>query len=261
MKTFVNRRFAPRIYSQFPVPISIIYRGQKSAGEGIVQELSRVGCRILGSNDSMVVGKTLSVQLSLPTSERSLLIEQAIVQRVKGLEFGVAFEHLRQREAERLGHLLDALCGTGIYSRIEAKYKVLKSDATGNRDETTRYGEGIMESAKEVSVWNIRGCLLSSLDFAEDLSHNQPEHAAAVSSFTQDVRRIKKELMRSFEKGAAPSSLHDIMTALTGAKTLASIMAEHDPEKNELLTGFVESLKYAQEEFIQKVQPDKGQQA
>jgi len=100
MKTFVNRRFAPRIYSQFPVPISIIYRGQKSAGEGIVQELSRVGCRILGSNDSMVVGKTLSVQLSLPTSERSLLIEQAIVKWAEGLEFGLTFKQLQGREAD-----------------------------------------------------------------------------------------------------------------------------------------------------------------
>ena len=116
MKTFVNRRFAPRIYSQFPVPISIIYRGQKSAGEGIVQELSRVGCRILGK-DPVVAGETLTVRIELPSSPKSLIIEQATVRWVKGLEFGVVFHDLPQREANRLQHLLEALLSSESYSR------------------------------------------------------------------------------------------------------------------------------------------------
>jgi len=55
-----NTRFALRVYSRFPVQITMIYLGQNSAGQGIVQELSRVGCRILG-NDPVVVGEALSV--------------------------------------------------------------------------------------------------------------------------------------------------------------------------------------------------------
>ncbi|HKP01452.1 MAG TPA: PilZ domain-containing protein [Nitrospiraceae bacterium] len=116
MKKFVNRRFAPRVYSQFPVPISIIYRGQDSAGEGIVQEVSRMGCRILGSNDSMVVGKTLSVRLSLATSQQSLFIGRATVKWVKGLEFGLAFKQLPPREADRLEHLLEEFVESGRYN-------------------------------------------------------------------------------------------------------------------------------------------------
>ncbi|HKP00237.1 MAG TPA: PilZ domain-containing protein [Nitrospiraceae bacterium] len=74
-----NKRFALRVNSPFPVQITMSYPGQVSAGLGIVQDLSRVGCRIVG-NDPVVAGETLSLQLSHPTSEQPLIIEQAIVQ-------------------------------------------------------------------------------------------------------------------------------------------------------------------------------------
>jgi hypothetical protein len=114
-----NKRFALRIYSRFPVQISMMYLGQNSAGQGIVQELSLVGCRILG-NDPVVAGESLSVRISLPTSHKPLIIEQAAVKWVKGLEFGIAFEHLHPREAHRLQRLLDALLGSGNYSGLPA---------------------------------------------------------------------------------------------------------------------------------------------
>ena len=114
-----------------------------------------------------------------------------------------------------------------------------------------------MKSADDrPSLWDLRTELLSSIDFAEDFAHNRPEYAAAVTSFSQDIRRIKKELMSSFKEGSAPSSLHDIVNGLTIAGAMASIMAEHHPEKSGPLTRFVESLNHAQEEFIQKVRPD-----
>jgi len=68
-------------------------------------------------------------------------------------------------------------------------------------------------------------------------------------------------VMSSFGKGSVPSSLHDIVTGLTGARTMASILAEHHPEKSGPLTEFVEGLKHAQEEFIRKVRPDVELQA
>ena len=109
-----NKRFAIRIYSRFPVQITMVYLGHYSAGQGIVQELSRVGCRILG-NDPVVAGETLRVQFSFSTSEQSMIIEQATVKWVKGLEFGIAFKRLQPREADRLQHLLDVLRGKGLY--------------------------------------------------------------------------------------------------------------------------------------------------
>jgi hypothetical protein len=110
-----NKRFALRIYSRFPVQISMTYRGQDSVGQGIVCELSRVGCRVLG-NDPVIAGQTLSVRITLPTSPKPLIIEQATVQWVKGLEFGIAFGHLDKRESDQLQRLLDALLESGSYS-------------------------------------------------------------------------------------------------------------------------------------------------
>lgn len=40
--------FKLRTYSRFPIRTSLIYMGQDFAGQGVIRELSRVGCRILG---------------------------------------------------------------------------------------------------------------------------------------------------------------------------------------------------------------------
>ena len=109
-----NKRFALRIYSRYPVQISMIYLGQDSAGQGMVQEISLVGCRILG-NEPVVVGENLSVRIALPNSPKPMIVEKAIVQWVKGLEFGIAFGHLDKREADQLQRLLDALLESGSY--------------------------------------------------------------------------------------------------------------------------------------------------
>ncbi len=108
------------------------------------------------------------------------------------------------------------------------------------------------------SLWDLRACLLSSVDFADDFAHNQPEYAADVTRFSQEIRRIKKQLMSSLEQGSAPSSLPAIVNGLTGARAMASILAERYPEKSVPLTRFVEGLKDAQEEFIGKVRPQAG---
>ena len=106
------------------------------------------------------------------------------------------------------------------------------------------------------SFWDIRRCLLSSVDFAEDFALRHPEHADAVARFLQEVRRIKRELTSSIEEGSASSSLPDIVVGLSGARGMASIMAKRHPEKSSPLTQFEESLKNAREEFIRKVRPE-----
>ena len=106
------------------------------------------------------------------------------------------------------------------------------------------------------SLWEIRSCLLSSVDFAEDFAHNRPECAVAVTSFLQDIRRIKKELMSSFEEGSASSSLPDIVNGLMGARTMASIMAERHPERSGPLSKFVEDLNLAQKQLIRSLRPE-----
>ena len=111
--------FTLRTYSRFPARMSIMYLGEDFAGQGIVRELSRVGCRVFG-NYPAIPGETLSVRISLPTSPNPLCIEQATVQWVRELEFGVAFEHLDEREADRLQHLLDEFLDSASYSDLPA---------------------------------------------------------------------------------------------------------------------------------------------
>ena len=94
--------------------------GQDFAGQGIVHELSRVGCRIFG-NYPVVAGDTMSARLSLPTHPKPLCIEQATVQWVKELEFGVSFNHLEEQEVARLQCMLDILLGSGSYSGLPAR--------------------------------------------------------------------------------------------------------------------------------------------
>ena len=105
-----NKRFALRIESQSPVVVSVKYVGQNSAGEGIVLNLSRVGCRILGS-EPVAAGETLSVRITSPASEKPLVL-QATVKWVKELEFGLAFKVLDEQEVHQLQRLLDELLGT-----------------------------------------------------------------------------------------------------------------------------------------------------
>ena len=106
------------------------------------------------------------------------------------------------------------------------------------------------------SFWDIRRCLLSSVDFAEDFSLNHPEHTDAVTRFSQEIRRLKNDLMSTFEEGSAPSEPHDIVVGLSGARGMASIMAKRHPDKSGILIRFEEGLKHAREEFIRNVRPE-----
>ena len=105
------------------------------------------------------------------------------------------------------------------------------------------------------SIWDIRNCLLSSLDFAEGFARDRPEYAAAVSHFSQDLRRIKNEFMLRCEEGSASSSLPDIVNGLTGARAMALIMAERNPAKREAFTCFVEEFIQAQQQLVREVHP------
>lgn len=110
------------------------------------------------------------------------------------------------------------------------------------------------------SIWDIRRCLLSSLDFAEDFGLSHPQHADAVTHLSQEIRRIKEELISAFEDSLNLSPIHDIVNGLVGARAMAVIMAERNPEKSEALGRFKDSLIRAQKEFIRKVRPQESRQ-
>jgi hypothetical protein len=111
------------------------------------------------------------------------------------------------------------------------------------------------------SFWDIRRCLLSPIDFAENLALSQPKHADAVSRFSQELLRLKKELTLLFEKEIVPTPLHDIVNGLIGARGMAEMMSERHPELRAPLERFVRGLIEAQKKFIREVRPDLQPQA
>jgi len=120
---------------------------------------------------------------------------------------------------------------------------------TDDTENLMRFGIGDRGDDRP-SIWDIRACLLSSVHSAEDFAHDSPESAASVTRFTQEIRRIIKELMSSFYgRLAPPSPFQHFMDGLSSARTMASIMAQRDFENREALTRLMEGLIYAQEEF------------
>jgi len=111
----LNKRFVHRSYARFPVHYSMMYLGQTVTGQGIVRELSLVGCEVLG-NAPVIAGTPLSVRLALPSYQEPLVINRATVKWVKELEFGIAFEHHDERERVRLQEVLDELLACRSYS-------------------------------------------------------------------------------------------------------------------------------------------------
>jgi hypothetical protein len=109
--------FAVRTYARFPIRTPMLYMGEDFAGQGVIRELSRVGCRILG-NYPVAPGETLSLRISHPTDPDPLFIKRVGVRWVKGFEFGVAFAPLDESLVERLHQMLNDVLDSGSYSDL-----------------------------------------------------------------------------------------------------------------------------------------------
>jgi PilZ domain len=109
--------FIFRTYARFPIWTSMLYVGKDFAGQGLIRELSRVGCRILG-NYPVTPGETMSIRISHPIHPDPFVIEQVEVRWVKGFEFGVTFGPLEKEEADRLYRLLADVLDGGSYSQV-----------------------------------------------------------------------------------------------------------------------------------------------
>lgn len=112
--------FVVRRYSRFPIHTTMMYLGKDFAGQGILRELSRVGCRMLG-NYPVMPGEVLSLRISLPTQAAPVCIKHARVKWVDGLEFGVAFGLLDERAANDLQQMLGELLDSESYSELPVR--------------------------------------------------------------------------------------------------------------------------------------------
>lgn len=113
----MNKGFVYRSYSRFLVQGSMMYLGQTVTGQGIVRELSLVGCQAL-CNAPVIAGTFLSLWLALQSSHEPLVIERATVKWVKREELGIVFDHLDERERVRLQQVLDELLARRRYNGL-----------------------------------------------------------------------------------------------------------------------------------------------
>jgi hypothetical protein len=97
-----------RKYPRLPIQTTMMYMGKELAGQGVLREISRVGCRILG-NYPVTPGERLSLRISSPIQPTPLHITNARVMWAKALEFGLVFGTLDEGNAYDLQQLLDEL--------------------------------------------------------------------------------------------------------------------------------------------------------
>jgi hypothetical protein len=91
------------------------YMGDGCAGQGMIEDLSLSGSRIAGYT-SVSVGMALALKLYVPGDLKPLLIDRALVQWVKGSEFGVDFGAPQPPVAERIMTVISRMVKTEHYS-------------------------------------------------------------------------------------------------------------------------------------------------
>jgi hypothetical protein len=94
-----------RIYHRFPLHYPVIFGGAPFVGEGTLNNLSLMGCSILGDRE-VLCGSEVRVSLLLPNQAKALSVDLGTVKWVQGEEFGVEFLRLPNEARKRLNSAL-----------------------------------------------------------------------------------------------------------------------------------------------------------
>ena len=94
-----------RTYHRFPLFYPVIFGGAPFVGEGILTNLSLMGCSIM-SDREVLCGSDVRMSLLLPSQKPALSIELGTIKWVQGHEFGVEFLRLPLEARERLNSTL-----------------------------------------------------------------------------------------------------------------------------------------------------------
>ena len=94
-----------RTYHRFPLHYPVIFGGAPFVGEGILNNLSLMGCSIL-SDREVLCGSQVRVSVLLPNQTQALSIDLGTVKWVQGEEFGVEFLRLPLEARKRLNNAL-----------------------------------------------------------------------------------------------------------------------------------------------------------
>ena len=99
--SLLDRRYAERA----PIGYRITYTGEEGArivaGEGVLKDLSKTGCKIMGATTSSV-GSTLTLVLCLEDGQASMRLIDVTVSWVGKDSFAVRFPKLSAEERKRL---------------------------------------------------------------------------------------------------------------------------------------------------------------
>jgi hypothetical protein len=97
-----DRRQHPRLPVRYFGTFSTV---QRTAGEGIVMDLSLGGCRV-ESSTYVQLGTELGLDISLPNQVTPLAVDRAMILWGRGHQFGLCFMSLRPEEQARLRRLV-----------------------------------------------------------------------------------------------------------------------------------------------------------
>lgn len=94
-----------RTYHRFPLFYPVVYGGAPFVGEGILTNLSLMGCSVLCDRE-VLCGSDIRVSVLLPNQTPALSIELGTIKWVQGCEFGVEFLCLPLETRQRLNQML-----------------------------------------------------------------------------------------------------------------------------------------------------------
>ncbi len=94
-----------RTYHRFPLHYPVIFGGAPFVGEGILTNLSMMGCSVL-CNREVLCGSDVRVSVLLPNQSAALSIELGTIKWVQSEQFGVEFLRLPLEARQRLDSTL-----------------------------------------------------------------------------------------------------------------------------------------------------------
>jgi len=94
-----------RAYHRFPLFYPVIFGGAPFVGEGILTNLSLMGCSVM-SDREVLCGSEVRVSVLLPNQMPALAIDLGTIKWVQDHEFGVEFLRLPLEARQRLNGML-----------------------------------------------------------------------------------------------------------------------------------------------------------
>ena len=94
-----------RTYHRFPLFYPVIFGGAPFVGEGILSDLSLMGCSVMCDRE-VLCGSDVRVSVLLPNQTPALSIDLGTIKWVQGNQFGVEFLRLPLEARQRLNHTL-----------------------------------------------------------------------------------------------------------------------------------------------------------